>query len=176
MDYNAFLDDTWCSGSDDWLQTRSEHGENSLSFSPSDSDVFLMRIRITGTVLHPARVIDEEVQAAEQAVVDAQARLKQIRAESKSNSSGRVRAPHSRKSQPTKSNDHGAIKVSRRKHSTAQVPLNASSPAGNRTVGNELMPASTSTTSEPPTRPVRKRSGSMSLESDVPPKRLKLGL
>lgn len=77
-----------------------------------------MRIRITGTGLHPARVIDEEVQAAEQAVADAQARLKQIRADSKvcvfltyfpvshnvqSNSSGRVRAPHSRKSQPTKS-------------------------------------------------------------------------
>ncbi|KAJ7271783.1 hypothetical protein C8J57DRAFT_1319647 [Mycena rebaudengoi] len=141
MDYNAFLDDTWCSGSDDWLQTRSEQVENSLSFSPSDSDVFLMRIRITGT--------DEEVQAAEQAVADAQARLKQIRAESKSNSSGRVRAPHSRKRQPTKS-----------------IPLNASSPAGNRTVENELMPASTSTTSEPPTRPVRKH---------VPPKRLKLG-
>ncbi|KAF7369629.1 hypothetical protein MVEN_00293900 [Mycena venus] len=42
-----------------------------------------------------ARAEDDEVRAAEQAVADAQAHLKQIRAEKKSNSSGRVSAPPS---------------------------------------------------------------------------------
>ncbi|KAJ7260726.1 hypothetical protein C8J57DRAFT_1232974 [Mycena rebaudengoi] len=75
----------------------------------------------------------------------------------------------------THADDHGATKVSRHKHSTAQVLLNASTSAGSGTVRNEPIPASMPTTSKPPTRPVRKCSGSMSLESAVPPKRLKLG-
>ncbi|KAJ6487309.1 hypothetical protein DFH09DRAFT_1339546 [Mycena vulgaris] len=122
-----------------------------------------------------ARAADEEVQAAEQAVADAQPQLKQIRAESKSNSSGRVRAPRARKSQPTQSNDHGATKDSHRKCSTVQVPSNASTSVDNGTVPDETMPASILTTSEHATRPVLKRSGSTSLESDAPPKRVKLG-
>ncbi|KAJ7235224.1 hypothetical protein C8J57DRAFT_1248568 [Mycena rebaudengoi] len=75
----------------------------------------------------------------------------------------------------THADDHGATKVSRRKHSTAQVLLNASTSVGSGTVRNKPIPASMQTTSEPPKRPVCKCSGSMSLESDVPPKRLKLG-
>ncbi|KAJ7226440.1 hypothetical protein C8J57DRAFT_1252682 [Mycena rebaudengoi] len=75
----------------------------------------------------------------------------------------------------THADDHGATKVSRRKYSTAQVPLNASMSASSETVRNEPIPASTATTSEPLTRPGHKCSGSMSLESDVPPKRLRLG-
>ncbi|KAJ7246645.1 hypothetical protein C8J57DRAFT_1241288 [Mycena rebaudengoi] len=70
---------------------------------------------------------------------------------------------------------HGATNVSRCKHSSAQVPLNASTSAGSGTVRNEPMPASTPTASGPPMRPGRKHSGSMSLESDVLPKCLKLG-
>ncbi|KAF8166267.1 hypothetical protein K438DRAFT_1941754 [Mycena galopus ATCC 62051] len=119
-----------------------------------------------------ARAADEELQAAEQAVADAQAQLKQIRAESKSNSSGRVRAPRARKNQPTKSNDHAATKSSRRKSSITQAPRNKSTSADNGTVPDETIPASTLT--EHATRPIRKCSGSASLQSDAPPKRLKL--
>ncbi|KAJ7247487.1 hypothetical protein C8J57DRAFT_1240816 [Mycena rebaudengoi] len=72
----------------------------------------------------------------------------------------------------THADDHGATKGSRRKHSTTQVPPTS---AGSGTVRDEPIPASMPTTSELPPRPVRKCSGSMSLESDVPPKRLKLG-
>ncbi|KAJ7248803.1 hypothetical protein C8J57DRAFT_1240217 [Mycena rebaudengoi] len=59
----------------------------------------------------------------------------------------------------THADDHGATKVSRCKHSTAQVPLNASISAGSATVRNEPIPASMPTTSKPP-RPVRKCSAS----------------
>ncbi|KAJ6572977.1 hypothetical protein B0H10DRAFT_2440108 [Mycena sp. CBHHK59/15] len=134
------------------------------------------RVNATEKAKH-ARAADEEVQAAEQAVADAQAQLKQIRAESKSNSSGRVRAVRARKSQPTKSDAHGTTKDSRRKCSTAQSSLtpNSSTSGGNGTIPDETIPAPTVTTPEHTTRPIRKRSGSTSLESDAPPKRLKLG-
>ncbi|KAJ7284514.1 Alpha/Beta hydrolase protein [Mycena rebaudengoi] len=75
-----------------------------------------------------------------------------------------------------KLHDHGATKLSRCKYSTAQVPPNASTSAGSGTVRNEPIPASTPTTSEPPTRPIRKHSGSMSWSQIcMPPKHLKLG-
>ncbi|KAJ6556722.1 hypothetical protein B0H10DRAFT_1967556 [Mycena sp. CBHHK59/15] len=139
-----------------------------------------------------ARGADEEVQAAEQAGADAQAQLKQIRVESKvwcfltlfpvshsmqSNSSGRIHAVRARKSQPTKSDAHGTTKDSRRKCSTAQSSLtpNSSTSGGNGTIPDVTIPAPTVTTPEHTTRPIRKCSGSMSLESDAPPKRLKLG-
>ncbi|KAF8133156.1 hypothetical protein K438DRAFT_1787672 [Mycena galopus ATCC 62051] len=142
-----------------------------------------------------ARAADEEVRAAEQAVANAQAQLKQIRAESKSNSSGRVRAPRARKSQPTESStidpytdsqahpiayacaytDVHATKASCRKSSTPQVPLNPSTSVDGGAVPDKTIPAPTLTTSEHATMQTRKRSGSTSLESDAPPKRLKLG-
>ncbi|KAJ6606945.1 hypothetical protein B0H10DRAFT_2439850 [Mycena sp. CBHHK59/15] len=114
------------------------------------------RVNATEKAKH-ARAADEKVQAAGQAVVDAQAQLKQIRAESKSNSSGRVRAIRARKSQPTKSDAHGTTKDSCRKCSTAQSSLtpNSSTSGGNGTIPDETIPAPTVTTPEHTTRPIR---------------------
>ncbi|KAJ7784902.1 hypothetical protein DFH07DRAFT_763516 [Mycena maculata] len=87
-----------------------------------------------------------------------------------------VSVPPRTRKQPAKSNGHGTTKDSRRKGSTAQNPLNESTPSANGGAPDETIPVSTTLTiSEQATTPVRKRSGSISLESDVPPKRLKLG-
>ncbi|KAJ6564162.1 hypothetical protein B0H19DRAFT_76035 [Mycena capillaripes] len=65
-----------------------------------------------------ARAADDDLQAAEKAFADAQANLKLKRAESKGNSSGRVRTPRVRKSPATKS---GAIYI--RCHVYRRAPL-----------------------------------------------------
>ncbi|KAJ6603450.1 hypothetical protein DFH09DRAFT_1354653 [Mycena vulgaris] len=119
------------------------------------------------------RVEQEDLRAAEKAVADAQAHLKQIRAESNSNSSGRVRASRPRKSQSTKSADRGTTGGSGPECSTTQVHLDAPVSDPSENVEDATVPVST--LSEHATRPNRKRSGSTSLESDTPPKRLKLG-
>ncbi|KAJ7115729.1 hypothetical protein C8R44DRAFT_927220 [Mycena epipterygia] len=127
------------------------------------------RVHATEKAKH-ARVADEELQAAEQAVVDAQAQLKQIRAESKIPP---LIDEHYAHAHP---DDHGNTKDSRCRDSTVQNPLNASTSAASGAVPDETTPASTViTTAEQGTRPTRKRSGSTSLESGAPPKRLKLG-
>ncbi|KAJ7789226.1 hypothetical protein B0H14DRAFT_2627435 [Mycena olivaceomarginata] len=127
-----------------------------------------------------ARAADEEVQAAEQAVTDAQAQLKQIWAESKMITAlPRILVANALR-----------LKV------CFVIPLeNASTSVDNGTVPDEMIPGVTtslgyllktyhelelwqlqpSLPSEYATRPVRKRSGYTSLESDVPPKRLKHG-
>ncbi|KAJ7921300.1 hypothetical protein B0H13DRAFT_1866901 [Mycena leptocephala] len=138
-----------------------------------------------------ARAEDDNLQAAEKAFADAQAHLKLIRAESKvqwcflasflashnmqGNSSGRVPAPRVRKTPATKSKANGTPKDCRRKSSTTQASSNTSTSANDVTVADETIPASTIGTSERATSPSRKRSGSTSLESDAPPKRLRLG-
>ncbi|KAJ7773567.1 hypothetical protein DFH07DRAFT_952614 [Mycena maculata] len=62
---------------------------------------------------------EEELLAAKEAVAVAQAHLKQIQAETNSNSSGRVRPPRPQKNQSTKSNDCGATRDPHRESSTA---------------------------------------------------------
>ncbi|KAJ7737995.1 hypothetical protein B0H16DRAFT_1762096 [Mycena metata] len=121
------------------------------------------RVHATEKVKH-ARVEQEDLRAAEEAVADAQAHLKQMRAESNvwsnpqsSNSSGRV-PPRPRKSQSAKS-VHPDTPVS-------DVREN---------IGDAILPVSESTLGEHETSPNRKRPASTSLESDMPPKRLKLG-
>ncbi|KAJ6613831.1 hypothetical protein B0H10DRAFT_1951223 [Mycena sp. CBHHK59/15] len=106
-----------------------------------------------------ARAADEEVQAAEQAVADAQAQLKQIQAESKMIMAlTRILIANAL-----------LLKV------CLVIPLNASTSVDNGIVPDETIPASTLATSEHPTRPDRNCSCSTFLESDAPPKRLKLG-
>ncbi|KAJ7855996.1 hypothetical protein B0H13DRAFT_2577178 [Mycena leptocephala] len=70
---------------------------------------------------------------------------------------------------------NGTPKNCRRKSSTTQAPSNTSTSASDVTVADETIPASTIGTSERTTSPSRKRSGSTALESDAPPKRLRLG-
>ncbi|KAJ6559387.1 hypothetical protein DFH09DRAFT_1483903 [Mycena vulgaris] len=121
------------------------------------------------------RVEEDGLRAAEDAVAAAQAHLKQIRAEKNSNSSGRVRPPRPRKKQPTKSNNRGATSDPPREGSTAPVHTNASGSVASVTGGDETIAAST-LTPENAKGPARKRASSTSLESDAPPKRLKLAL
>ncbi|KAJ7776033.1 hypothetical protein DFH07DRAFT_936976 [Mycena maculata] len=113
---------------------------------------------------------EEELLAAKEAVAVAQAHLKQIQAETNVRlilpgvfvplDRGRISRPNP--------DDRGATRDPHRESSTAAVHANASSSDENITV-------STLTASEHATRSNRKRSGSTSLESDAPPKRLRLG-
>ncbi|KAF8203507.1 hypothetical protein K438DRAFT_1757828 [Mycena galopus ATCC 62051] len=86
------------------------------------------RVKTSEKAKHP-RAANEEVQAAEQAVADAQAQ--------QSNSSRRVCAPRARK------NDHAATNGSRPKSSPAQILLNASTFVENGTVPEESIPGAT---------------------------------
>ncbi|KAJ7909723.1 hypothetical protein B0H13DRAFT_1877422 [Mycena leptocephala] len=141
-----------------------------------------------------ARAEDDEGQAAEQAVADAQAHLKQIRAEKNVWFSltsfsalilcslihpgaflppepGRVSLPKPMIAPLPKVLVAPALPL--KVHFIN--PANASTSVDNRTVPDETISASTLATSEHVTKLARKRSGSTSLQTDAPPKRLKIG-
>ncbi|KAJ6521150.1 hypothetical protein DFH09DRAFT_1287233 [Mycena vulgaris] len=147
-----------------------------------------------------ARVEQEDLRAAEKAVADAHAHLKQIRAESNVWSNRnlfsvqffRACSRLSTAEEPvdqircrmvtfflrkhltrTDPDDRGTTGGAGPECSAAQVHLDAAVSDASENVGDAKVPVST--LSEHATRPNRKHSGSTSLESDKPPKRLKLG-
>ncbi|KAJ7618793.1 hypothetical protein FB45DRAFT_932474 [Roridomyces roridus] len=113
--------------------------------------------------LQQARTEREELEDAEQALIDAQARLKLLRAEVKSNSSGR--APPARKGKKARS------KLSDSNATTSKDSGHGVASQDDAMVTNDVSAAD----AEPQASSSRKRAGSESVQVNAPPKRLKTG-